>query len=154
MARKTRTKDHVKWKTLGKRLHLYHLLYFESMPRTSNYAQSDFECKVVPKIFDNAIQTGFKNALKWGIYHENLASCFWDMVTLTCKFWEPWNKNIFKLGFEWCWLWICDYFFDLVALSGVWIGYLALLWQPWNYVYFLINILSLWDPRYMFLIGF
>ena len=27
-------------------------------------AQSDFECKVVPKIFDNAIQTGFKNALK------------------------------------------------------------------------------------------
>ena len=27
-------------------------------------AQVDFECKVVPKIFDNAIQTGFKNALK------------------------------------------------------------------------------------------
>ena len=27
-------------------------------------AQLDFECKVVPKIFGNVIQTGIKNALK------------------------------------------------------------------------------------------
>ena len=37
--------------------------------------------------------TGLKNALIWWAYQQKLASPFWDMATLTCLFWEPWNTN-------------------------------------------------------------
>ena len=64
-----------------------------------------------------------------------------DMGTLTCVFWQPWNKKCHFIGFWWCW---CN-FQGSFEFSGLLYYFYQLLfankWAPWikNYIFFVFN---------------
>ena len=51
-----------------------------------------FSC-CVSKTFDFCFHTFRPYGIKWHQLEKNPTSPFWDMATLTCLFWEPWNIN-------------------------------------------------------------